>query len=352
MNSLNKKKRVVMAMSGGVDSSVAAYPLKKEGYDVVGVAMKLYAQTKQDRSSGCCSPEDFEDARRVAEKIGIPFYVVDMQTGFKQAVIDYFINEYKQGRTPNPCVMCNEKMKFDVLIKKGLAFDADYVATGHYAQIKHGTEPEIFISKDKNKDQTYFLFSIQKEMLKRMLFPVGHLEKSEVRKIAEEEGFITAHKPESQEICFVTNDDYKSFLKPYIEARAGKIKDEAGNIVGEHQGYMNYTKGQRKGLGISHSRPLYVKEVDSQKNEVQVSEREVLFEKSFMCEKMNWFADPYSRKLEVKTRYRQKAVPVELLQEKNGFLSVSLLKPLFAISPGQAAVFYEGDRLIGGGWIH
>ncbi|MBI2608052.1 MAG: tRNA 2-thiouridine(34) synthase MnmA [Deltaproteobacteria bacterium] len=349
---MSPKKRVVMAMSGGVDSSVAAYLLKKKGYDVVGIAMKLYEQTKQDRSSGCCSPEDFEDARRVAEKIGIPFYVIDLQESFKRAVIDYFISEYKKGRTPNPCVMCNEKMKFDVLIKKGLALDADYVATGHYAQIKHGEEPELFISKDKNKDQTYFLFSIQKQALNRMLFPVGHLEKGEVRKIAEEQGFVTAHKPESQEICFVTNDDYKSFLKPYIEAQVGKIKDEAGNIVGEHQGYMNYTKGQRRGLGIAHSEPLYVKEIDSKNNEVRVSQRGSLFEKGFVCEKMNWFTSHHNRILEVKTRYRQKTVPVHIVEEKEGFLHVKLQKPLFAISPGQAAVFYEGDRLIGGGWIH
>ena len=352
MNSLNGKKRVVVAMSGGVDSSVAAYLLKKQGYDVVGISMKLYEHKARERSSGCCSPEDFEDARRVAEKINIPFYVMNLQENFKHSVIDYFIGEYEEGRTPNPCVMCNEKMKFDVLLKKGESFDADYVATGHYAQVVHGENPYILKSKDENKDQTYFLFSIQKETLNKMLFPIGHLEKGEVRKIAEEQGFATAHKPESQEICFVTNDDYKSFLKPHVSSKKGIIRNDDGKILGEHEGYVNYTKGQRKGLGIAAPEPLYVKKVDVETNEIIVGKRQSLEETEFHFERCNWILDPLNKNLEVKTRYRQIPVPVASLEKKGTAFHAKLSKPLFAITPGQAAVFYENDRLIGGGWIN
>ena len=339
-------------MSGGVDSSVAAYLLKKEGYDVVGISMKLYEHKAREKSSGCCSPEDFEDARRVAEKIGIPFYVMNLQEGFKKSVIDYFIGEYEEGRTPNPCVMCNEKMKFDVLLKKGEAFDADYVATGHYAQVVHGENPYIVKSKDENKDQTYFLFSIKKEVLNKMLFPIGHLEKGEVRKIALEQEFATALKPESQEICFVTNDDYKSFLKPHVSSKKGLIRNDEGQVLGEHEGYVNYTKGQRRGLGIAARAPLYVKKVDVEKNEIIVGEKKSLEEAAFSFERCNWILDPLNKNLEVKTRYRQIAVPVAALEKRGTSFHARLSKPLFAITPGQAAVFYEENRLIGGGWIN
>ena len=359
---MRKKKKVVVAMSGGVDSSVAAYLLKEQGYDVIGISMKLYQHKEREKSSGCCSPEDFEDARRVAEKIGIPFYVLNLEESFKSTVIDYFIHEYENGRTPNPCVMCNEKIKFDVLLKKGLSFDADYVATGHYAKIIHDPTQKIYKAKDSTKDQTYFLFSIQREYLKRILFPLGDLLKSQVRTIALEQGFITALKKESQEICFVTDDNYKKFLDPFVKKQNGEIVHENGEVLGHHEGFMNYTKGQRRGLKIAHPEPLFVKSIDVENNKVVVAERESLNEREFKCSHMNWLDTAFPLHgwegtkgrvgIFVKTRYRQKLVEVSNIEVCDDGYQIKVKEPVFAITKGQAAVFYKEDQLIGGGWVN
>lgn len=346
------KERVVVAMSGGVDSSVAAAWLKHEGYDVVGISLQLHdlAENEENEFGSCCSLSDLNDARRVADRLGIPFYVTDMEKAFQGAVIDDFVSEYLLGRTPNPCVRCNEKVKFHKLMDWAMDLGASYLATGHYAQIKDGA---LLKGADPEKDQSYFLFTLKKSDLARTMFPVGNLTKPEVRALAEKYGLATAHKPDSQEICFVQAKSYKEFVEaaaPPEALRPGEIVDPEGKVLGRHDGLHGYTIGQRKGLNVGSLVPLYVLRLDAAKNQVVVGPEEKLFRRRATVSHLNWIEDAPTTAA-AKIRYRAKESPVELKSLGEGRAEVHFSVPQRAIAPGQAMVFYEGDRVLGGGWI-
>jgi len=360
MSRTKKNIKIVMAMSGGVDSSVSAALLKKAGFNVVGVMMKFWKEGA-DGKNRCCSVESEKLARLVAKEIGIPFYVVNAEKEFKKKVVDYFIKEYKAGNTPNPCVVCNKEIKFGLLIDKALKMGADFVATGHYATIKQG---KLFKGRDKEKDQSYFLWQLNQKQLSRVLFPVGGYTKPEVRKLAKEFNLPTAETPESQEVCFV-QDTTNNFLKKYIKnppaGGLGKITDKTGNILGEHHGLWFYTIGQRKALEIqqgpayakaSAGKPLYVVEKNFKKNILVVSKnKKDLLKKELVAENVNWILPqklPLSA--EVKIRYKSKLAKAKLSKSGRA-VKVIFEKPQQAITPGQSVVFYSGKELLGGGVI-
>ncbi|MBI1860457.1 MAG: tRNA 2-thiouridine(34) synthase MnmA [Deltaproteobacteria bacterium] len=349
--------RVVVAMSGGVDSSVTAAWLKHEGYDVIGVSLQLHDASEQieNKYGTCCTLSDIGDARRVAEKIGIPFYVSDMEVEFRTAVIDDFLNEYIAGRTPNPCVQCNEKVKFSRLLDWALDLGADYLATGHYALVEKTDRFELHRGVYPEKDQSYFLFSIRQEDLARCLFPMGGLSKNAVRELAREYGLAVANKPDSQEICFVQGRKYQDFVEenvPETARQPGPIVNEVGELVGEHRGLYNFTIGQRKGLGVNSLEPLYVTEIDPALNRVVVGSEAGLFKKRCRVERMHWInGQPDGRPLKAKIRYRSResTCRVDLLADSR--CEVEFESAQRAITPGQAIVFYDGSRVAGGGWI-
>ncbi len=351
--------RVVLGMSGGVDSSVAAYLLKEQGYDVVGVTMKVWPQDCMSRAEDkCCGPSAIADARGVAHRIGIPHYVVDEAVSFEKTVIDYFTAEYQAGRTPNPCVMCNEKVKFGNLWAKARSLGAEYIATGHYAIIDHGPERSILRKgRDARKDQSYFLFSLRQEQLRRALTPLGGMEKPEIRAIARELGLKVADKVESQEICFVPGNDYKAFLKGHMEPGSfhpGGIYDKAGNRLAEHGGIELFTIGQRKGLPGGSPRPMYVVDIDPETHRVIVGEAEDLVTESFLMDHCNWHHEDNPQEpfeVNVKIRYAHPGADATVTPLPNGEARVRLHEPQRAVTPGQAAVCYQGDRAVGGGWI-
>ncbi|MBI3599443.1 MAG: tRNA 2-thiouridine(34) synthase MnmA [Nitrospinae bacterium] len=368
------KERIVIAMSGGVDSSTAAALLKDAGYDVIGISMQIwdYSAENSERFGTCCSLDDINDARRVAEKIGIPFYVLKLEDEFKKNVVDYFISEYLRGRTPNPCIPCNQRLKFDILLNYAAKIGASKVATGHYARIhshaERGNENgnRYFIQRgvDINKDQSYFLFNLTQEQLKKALFPLGDYTKSEIRKMAKSFGLKVAEKEESQEICFIPDNNYADFIAGRVDAEKiieGEIVTTDGAVVGRHKGLPFYTIGQRKGLGISWSRPLYVSEIDVENNRLIVNEGEALMRREFIVENVNWSIDaPTDGTFRASTqiRYRHPAseseitsIPTQSMGTRNNSVRVIFDEPQRAITPGQAAVFYDGDTLIGGGWI-
>lgn len=354
----SRRPRVVIGMSGGVDSSVAAYLLKQQGFDVVGVTMKVWPQDCISRAEDkCCGPQAIADARSVAHTLGIPHYVVDESVNFERAVIDYFTEEYRAGRTPNPCVMCNEKVKFGNLWLKAKSVGAQYIATGHYAIVDHlGERSVLRRGVDPKKDQSYFLFSLRPEQLQRALFPLGKMEKPEIRRIARELGLKTADKVDSQEICFVPGNDYKAFLQQHLhesDFHPGRIRDKWGADLGSHDGIELFTIGQRKGLPGGSASPRYVIDIDPNTATVVVGEAEDLVVEEFEIDNTIWHAPECAEPFQatVKIRYAHPGVAASVTPTGQGTAHVRMVSPQRAVTPGQAAVCYRGDQVLGGGWI-
>ncbi|MBI3961689.1 MAG: tRNA 2-thiouridine(34) synthase MnmA [Deinococcus sp.] len=344
-------RRVLVAMSGGVDSSVAAALLQRDGYDVVGVMMRLWPHSAMHTASGCCSPDAAYVARRVAEQLDIPFYLLDFHQLFEQAVIQPFLAAYAQGKTPNPCVRCNGEVKFKALLARALAMDAD-LATGHYARIGDVSgQPVILRSTDPKKDQSYFLWSTPRSALGRLHFPVGGQDKGTTRAIAQELGLINARRPDSQEICFVSGE-LDQYLSAHVPGQLGPIVNRVGQVLGQHRGLAHYTVGQRKGLGIACSQPLYVLEMHPAANTLVVGEQEECLKDCFTVDTLNWHVDLPQAPLEVAVQVRHRAAPLAgLVQVEGNRAQVKLQRPSFGVAPGQSAVFYQDELLLGGGVI-
>ncbi len=356
------KKRVVIGMSGGVDSAVAAYLLKQEGYDVIGVTMQIWQDKREEAfevEGGCCSLSAAEDARRVCDSLNIPFYVMNFKQVFEKTVIDYFVEEYFQGRTPNPCIACNKYVKFDALLNKAKALDADYVATGHYARILYDAGSGRYLvrkSATLQKDQTYVLYNLTQDQLKHILMPLGDYTKEQTREIARELDLVVAEKPESQEICFVEDDDYGRFLSERrgADIRPGYFVDAKGNRLGMHKGIIHYTVGQRKGLGIALGRPMFVVELLPDKNLVVLGDESEVFSSALIATDMNYM--PFEQlenpiRIKAKIRYSAREADAEVFPFEGNKAKVVFSDPQRAITPGQAVVFYDGDNLVGGGTI-
>lgn len=355
-----KKTRVVVGMSGGVDSSAAAALLVEQGYDVIGITLKLWPQDCVNRAEDkCCGPQAVTDARAVSHKLDIPYYLVDDAAEFQKQVIDYFAAEYRAGRTPNPCVMCNEKLKFGTLIQRARQLGAEKVATGHFARVEANADGSRHLLKrgrDPRKDQSYFLFSLRQEQLARTLFPLGQLTKQDTREIARDCQLKTADKEESMEICFVPDKDYGKFLRQsgLVQEHGGEVVDTQGRVLGRHNGVEFYTIGQRKGLGLSSPKPLYVIELDAQNNRVIVGDDSQLDRDEFTVSRCNWILwenPPESFEATAKIRYNHPGTPALITPTPNGGARVKLQIPQRAITPGQACVFYQEDIVAGGGWI-
>jgi tRNA-uridine 2-sulfurtransferase len=366
-----KKQRVCIGMSGGVDSSVAAHLIKKEGYDVVGLTFRGWPQDcRSIEEDKCCGPQAVMDARMVAHALDIPYYVIDEIDMFQREVMDYFAAEYKQGRTPNPCVICNEKVKFGSLLRKARALGAEYIATGHYARIttadlnhrehrgqgEGNNRYELRKSRDSKKDQTYFLFSLNQEQLARAMFPLGDLTKEETRAIAKEIGLKTYGKEESQEVCFVPDNDYRRFLREsaHVPDQQGEIVTRDGKVLGHHNGIHNFTIGQREGLNLGgQPHPLYVIELNPQTNRVIVGPAEELLRSEFEASDCIWHCDQSAEPMEVTVKPRHQHPGCKAVVERRDIepVRVKLCEPQRAIAPGQAAVFYRDDVVVGGGWI-
>ncbi|MGE5559859.1 MAG: tRNA 2-thiouridine(34) synthase MnmA [Chloroflexota bacterium] len=356
-----KKKRVVAAMSGGVDSSVAAALLLRSGYDVIGMTMQIWsANAPADDYGGCCSLAAVGDARRVCDVLGIPYYVVNLRDQFADKVIAYFVDEYRRGRTPNPCIACNRYLKWEALLQRALELEADYVATGHYARIGEGADGRRLLLRglDRSKDQSYALYNLTQEQLQRTLLPLGGLTKTEVRRIAAEIGLAVADKPDSQEICFVHDNDYRRYLRDEagLGEQPGPIIDTAGKRIGTHRGIAFYTVGQRRGLGIAAPEPLYVVELDPDRNAVIVGARSELDAAGLVASQLNWVAGrapSWPCRATVKIRYNADDVACTISPDAAAADSVTVrfAAPQRAVAPGQAAVFYDGEVVLGGGVI-
>ena len=353
------KGRVIVAMSGGVDSSVAALLLKQQGYEVIGVTMRLWTVEREDvpaHSKRCCSVEDTDDARRVCQTIGVPHYVLNFEREFQDHVVDYFCQEYDRGRTPHPCLACNDKIKFDFLLRRAMFLQADYIATGHYARIRqNGTGLKLLKGVDGNKDQSYVLFTLTQQELGRMLLPVGEHPKERIREMAAEAGLPVADKPDSQEICFIPDGDYRKFVSERTAPRPGKLVDSAGEVLGSHPGVHFFTIGQRRRLGLSGNtdKPLYVTGIDAGTNQVILGPEEELFRSLLWASNVNFISgDDYGSPMEVAAKIRYKASQaVATVVPEGDWAEVRFDQPQRAVTPGQAVVFYRGEELVGGGLI-
>jgi tRNA-specific 2-thiouridylase len=363
---------IAVAMSGGVDSSTVAAMLRAEGHNVVGLTMQLWNQRRLAGHEGmpeqvqgrCCSIDDVYDARRVAEGLGIPYYVVNHEERFERDVVRPFIDEYMSGRTPIPCSLCNNHLKFDQLLITARQIGADMLATGHYARCEFDPARNRWLLRraaDPAKDQTYFLFGLTQEQLRRTLFPLGHMKKPQVRELAREHHLALAEKPDSQEICFVPGGDYKRFIDAYLTEQGEQLPDTSGELVttdgkvlGHHEGVHNFTVGQRKGLGVATGSPLYVININGAEGKVTVGGNDDLLSRTLIAHKLNWIAiDGLTAPLRVtaKIRHRHEPAPAMLENALNGEVRVTFDEPQRAITPGQAVVFYDGDIVVGGGWI-
>jgi tRNA-specific 2-thiouridylase len=365
--------KIAVAMSGGVDSSAAAAILKEQGHELVGFTMQLWDQRRginvdengEPLPSRCCSLDDVYDARRVAEELGFPFYVLNLERDFERDVVQPFVNSYLSGETPIPCVSCNSRLKFASLDRLAVSLGCEKVATGHYARVEFDSKTnryKLLRGRNHQKDQSYFLWELTQDQLSRALFPLGEMSKPEARDAARNHGLAVAEKKESQEICFVPDGDYAGFIDRYLEAEdatdrlpgSGEIVDTAGRVIGQHGGIQRYTIGQRRGIGIADARPLYVISLDSSQNRVIVGQEEELLSSEFTAAGVNWvaFENPVdSVRSDVRVRYRHTAAPATITPIGNGRMRVVFDEPQRAITPGQATVFYRGDEVVGGGWI-
>jgi tRNA-specific 2-thiouridylase len=353
-----KKRRVVVAMSGGVDSAVAAGILAREGYEVIGITMRLWTLDDPDAPRGkkrCCSVEDTDDARAAADVLGIPHYVLNMEREFHDRVIDYFVAEYGRGRTPNPCLACNEHVKFRALLDRAVALQADYLATGHYARIdEQGGRYRLRRAIDDAKDQSYVLYTMGQAELAKTLFPVGAYDKPAIRALAREMRLPLAEKPDSADICFVPDGDYKAFVRQRLRQAAGVVRDASGGVVGEHDGIAGFTIGQRKGLGVATGEKRFVTDIDPSINVITIGPEEDLLAPALIVEHANWIdgAPPAGPiRAAAKIRYRTPAAPATVTPLADGAARVEFDAPQRAITPGQACVWYHGDAVVGGGAI-
>ncbi|MBV6646457.1 MAG: tRNA 2-thiouridine(34) synthase MnmA [Cyclobacteriaceae bacterium] len=362
---MSKKGRILVAMSGGIDSSLAAVMLHDQGYEVIGMTMETWDYNTSGGSkkeTGCCSLDSINDAREIAVNLGFPHYIIDIRDEFGDFVIDHFTNEYLNGRTPNPCVLCNTHIKWDALLRRADQLDCDFIATGHYAKVRAQDDRYVISrGKDINKDQSYALWGISQESLSRTIFPLGHLHKTEIRDMATERGFHElVKKSESYEICFVPDNDYRGFLRRRVEGledevAGGEFVLEDGTVVGTHEGYPFYTVGQRKGLGIALGFPVYVTEIQKDKNRVVLGTFDELSRDGMYVKQLNmqkYISIEGDRKDTLtKVRYNDNGTPA-VIEQVGDTMKVFFGKGVHAIAPGQAAVFYEDDDVIGGGWIH
>ena len=349
-----RRDRVVVGMSGGVDSSVAAALLVEQGFEVIGITMRLWTEARPEGFSGrtqCCGIEDVEDARRVANRLGIAHYTLNMERPFLEHVVQPFVSEYGRGRTPNPCLNCNTHIKFDRFLDQALALGADWLATGHYARVERvDDEPALLRGRDREKDQSYFLYTLSERALGMTRFPVGALRKNEVRRIAERHGLAVADKPDSADICFVPGGDYRAFVDERLEGRPGAIVGGDGTVLGEHRGVQHFTIGQRRGLGTGGGERRYVTAINADTATVTLGAEDDLLVDTLDVDECHWLTEPASR-VEAQLRYRSEPTSCVLDMTGSGTARLRLAEPIRAVAPGQAAVFYDGERVLGGGTI-